>query len=385
MITTNQIAQMFETELNELIDYENTSFKLWTNVGKRKRFERVGNNVNTYISGDIRVSASSFTANRLVMGVNNVTIEFSVPVDPPKTTISQTEDDLEPIKNGQYWFVQKIMELLSGYFSKYQALELQDESGVTYGVGMVAGVSIPQGVDLNAWTDNAVPVNVYLEMNIVQGGIISLNIGVEMDGVSLPFQSFTPDRTGVLDTVLYSGDTSSKVLSTSSAFAAEVTIPTNTVYASSNAAVAYLLHGELNEVHFLKIKWGATDDADTALYLVSFIRETGGLQGVSIASATFRVAEVPDDAEMMSVPSGFQIGYFEVPSSDETSLTISVSSNCLAYIAGKAYELTAGEGKQIALSPKDIVYDDDSEEYRVYLITSSAVTVTSVNYAFEVL
>ena len=146
MITTEQLANLFEDELNALLDYENLSFKIWANAGERQRALRQGNDVFSYITGDIKVSASSITANRLIMGVNNLTLEFSVPVKPPKTKATQTADDLAPVRDGQYWFVQYIMGILSGYFQKYQAFEMKDESGVNYGVGLVAGVSIPQGI-----------------------------------------------------------------------------------------------------------------------------------------------------------------------------------------------------------------------------------------------
>lgn len=382
MITTQQLLNEFEADLNALLDYENLSFKLWADAGERKKAFRQGNDVYTCITGNVRVSASSITANRLIMGVNNLTLTFDVPVSPPKTKATQTADDLARIKDGQYWFVQYITGILSGYFQKYQAFEMQDEEGVNYGVGLVAGVSIPQDINLDAWLDDHIPVTVYIEANIVQGGIISLNIAVELDGEPLPFQSFTPDRTGVLAPDVYSGSDVSKVITTSSAFAAEVSVPTNTVYDSSAFAVSYLLHGDPNTAHFLKIKWGSAADADSALYLVSFTRATGGMQGVTIASVTFRVAEVQDDMELINVPSGFQVGYFVLASSDVASLSFSVSGACLAYIAGKAYELAGSEQITVAVAEQDIVYDEASDEYRLYLITSSFVTVIAGENTF---
>lgn len=149
MISTEQLSNKFENELNAVLDYENLSFKLWTTAGERVKSIRQGNDVYTFITGDIKVSANTITANRLVMGVNQITIEFDVPVDPPKTTAKQTAEDLDHIKNGQYWFVQYIMNVLSNYFKKYQAFMMQDENGVEYAVGIVAGVAIPQGIDLD--------------------------------------------------------------------------------------------------------------------------------------------------------------------------------------------------------------------------------------------
>ena len=384
MITTEQLAKIFENDLNALLDYDNLSFYLWTNVGERKKAMRQGNDVYSYINGNIKVAASSITANHLVMGVNQITLEFDVPVDPPKTTATQTAEYLARIKDGQYWFVQYIMGILSEYFQRYQTLELQDENGVTYGVGIVAGVAMPQGVNLQAWTGNSLPVNVYIEANIVQGGIISLDIGVELDGETLPFQSFIPDRSGVVSPDVYSGSEVSKVIATSSAFAAEVSIPTNSVYAASSAAVSYLLHGKSNVAHFLKIKWGTSDSADTGLYFVTFKRISGGMQGVTIASVTFQLAEIQDDINLINVPDGFQIGHFKLASSETESLTFTVSADCLAYIAGTVYEWTAGQNITIPIGAQSISYDEDKNQYFVYLITNKSVTVTGSDITFEV-
>ena len=252
MITTQQLLNEFEADLNALLDYENLNFKLWADAGERKKAFRQGNDVYTYITGNVRVSASSITANRLVMGVNNLTITVDIPVDPPKTTAQQAAGDLARVKNGQYWFVQYITGILTGYFQRYQAFEMQDEKGVNYGVGLVAGVAIPQDINLDAWLDDHIPVNIYIEANVVQGGIISLNIAVELDGEPVPFQSFVPDRTGVLDPSVYSGSEVSKVVVTSSAFAAEISIPTNTVYNITGNAVAAsttIQSGEIREVY----------------------------------------------------------------------------------------------------------------------------------------
>lgn len=384
MISTEQLANKFENELNAVLDYENLSFKLWTTAGERVKSIRQGNDVYTFITGDIKVSANTITANRLVMGVNQITIEFDVPVDPPKTTAKQTAEDLDHIKNGQYWFVQYIMNVLSNYFQKYQAFMMQDENGVEYAVGIVAGVAIPQGIDLQSWRSNSLPVNVYIEANIVQGGIISLDIDVEMDGEVLPFQSFIPDRAGVMTPDVYSGSEVSKVISVSSAFAAEVTIPSNVVYGSSSAAISYLLHGKQNVAHFLKIKWGKAEDAETGLYLVTMTRITGAMQGVSIASFTFRIAELQDNIDLINIPNGFQIGYFVVESSALESLTFTVSESCLAYIAGKVFEWTAGQSVTVSLEPDSIVYDETSDKYRVYLITNKPVGITGNGIDFEV-
>lgn len=89
--------------------------------------------------------------------------------------------------------------------------------------------------------------------------------------------------------------------------------------------------------------------------------------------------------ELINVPSGFQVGYFVLDSSDVSSLAFAVSGDCLAYIAGKAYEMEGSKQITVAVAEQDIVYDEDSDEYRLYLITSQQVTATASGYTFEVL
>lgn len=384
MVTVAQLAEKFEDELNALLDYENLSFKIWVDAGERQRPERVGNNVQTYINGEIVTTSSTIAPNKLLLGTNYFTIVFDVPVDPPKTTAKQTAEDLQRVINGQYWFVLQIFETLSAYFQQYRSIVLKDAEETEFSLGIVSAAAIPQGIDLTAWRGNTVPVNVYVEANVAQGGIVSLDVAVQLDGADVPFQSFTPERAGALDPAVYSGDDLSRVISTSTAFAAEISVPSNTVYGSSQAAVEYLLQGPPNMVHFLSVQWGG-EQAPSGLYLVTITQASGGVQGVQIASTTFRLAEVQPDIELIDVPDGFKVGYFELGSSDVTSISVTAGADCLAYIAGAARRLTANTAEEVSLSPKDIIYDDESEEYRVYMILSADVSVTAPGYSFEVL
>lgn len=377
MITTKQIADYIENGLNAELQYEGLSFKIWATAGERDKPVRSGNAVNYSIDGNFRVVTSSLTPNILVMGVNAFTLTFDVPVNPPKTSASQTAEDLARVRDGQYWFVLYIERIISSYFKLPQELSFTDEEG-TYNATLAAGVAIPEGIDLTAWRGNTVPVDVYIELTIGQNAVMSRSAVIEIDGEPVPFVSFIPERASVVDAAQYSSDESTKTLATASAIVAEVNIPLNTKYGSSDAVLDYFFGGHNNVVHFLKIALGQKSD----VYLVEISRSTVGLENAKIASSTFRLSEAVADADLLDVPEGFQVGYFTMQSSAVTSITITVGAPCLLYVAGQAYEVS--DQITVPLIPKYIPYNDDAGTYRLYVITNTAVTVSASGYTFEV-
>lgn len=377
MITTQQIAEYIENGLNAALQYEGLSFKIWATAGERDKPVRSGNAVNYSIDGNFRVVTSSLTPNILVMGVNAFTLTFDVPVNPPKTSASQTAEDLARVRDGQYWFVLYIERIISSYFKLPQELSFTDEEG-TYNATLAAGVAIPEGVDLTAWRGNTVPVDVYIELTIGQNAVMSRSAVIEIDGEPVPFVSFIPERASVVDAAQYSSDESTKTLATASAIVAEVNIPLNTEYGSSDAVLDYFFGGHNNVVNFLKIALGQKSD----VYLVEISRATVGLENAKIASSTFRLSEAVADADLLDVPEGFQVGYFTMQSSTVTSITITVSEPCLLYVAGKAYEVS--DQITVSLIPKYLPYNDEAGTYRLYVITNTAVTVSASGYTFEV-
>ena len=377
MITTQQIAEYIENGLNAELQYEGLSFKIWATAGERDKPVRSGNTVNYSIDGNFRVVTSSLTPNILVMGVNAFTLTFDVPVNPPKTSASQTAEDLARVRDGQYWFVLYIERIISSYFKLPQELSFTDEEG-TYNATLAAGVAIPEGIDLTAWRGNTVPVDVYIELTIGQNAVMSRSAVIEIDGEPVPFVSFIPERASVVDAAQYSSDESTKTLATASAIVAEVNIPLNTEYGSSDAVLDYFFGGHNNVVHFLKIALGQKSD----VYLVEISRATVGLENAKIASSTFRLSEAVADTDILDVPDGFQVGYFTMQSSAVTSITITVSAPCLLYVAGQAYEVS--DQITVPLIPKYLPYNDEAGTYRLYVITNTAVTVSASGYTFEV-
>lgn len=391
VIKAEQIAEIFEDGLNELLDYDGVSFHLWANAGEVIEPVRTGNAVYVTIDGSVRTSSSAMTANVLKMGVNTLSIEFSVPVVPPKTTASQTADDLIPVKDRQLWFVNYICAVISDYFTQYQTMTLEDDAGDSYTVGMIAGVTLPQAISLDAFMGNALPVNVYAECYIVEGGVNSRQIKIYIDGVEQPFQSVTPERDGLLSSDVHSGTTVSRSLLTSSGFVLQVTMPANTVYSFSDDAADFLFGGSPNVAHFLKISYGDTDYN----YLVTITKATAGIAEVKNASFTLELTEVEDNVQLLDFPDGFEVGYFTLSSSSSSSpftnsitgaatdtIGFSQSAPCYFYIGGKVYETTADDNElTITADETQTDYDADSGKYRLWYVASVSGSLFSFLYS----
>ena len=118
MITLEQFADIFQRGLNAVLKKNEIQFKIWSNVGKYQKAIRDGNTVTKYINGNLRVSSSANDANDLVMGVNGLTLDFIVPLKRPRTNAKQTAEELAAIQDGQYPFVEEIVNAIDGYFQK---------------------------------------------------------------------------------------------------------------------------------------------------------------------------------------------------------------------------------------------------------------------------
>lgn len=382
MIKLTQLAERFENELNTVLDNPEIQFKIWAEAGEHVRAMRNGNTVVHFINGNLRTSTSANDANDLVMGVNGLSLEFSVPVKQPRTNAKQTEEELAKIKDGQYPFVTYIVNAINGYFQRAQALSMPDESGVDFSVSYQAGTAVTGEVGLSSQLDNYVLVSVYIEVYFIEGGVSSKDVKVYFDNSTVPFMAVRHGRTPVVDGDVYMGKLVTKNIITSTAFAIDIDFPAN-ADVFTKACVQYLLDGEPNTAHFVKVVFG---ELDKQLYFMTLNTVQTSAQGISIAGGSASLMEVVENPAAVNLPAGFQFGRFTLENSQAQSISFTVSKACNAFIAGNAVNFAAGP-QTVNLTPSDIVYeetDDDTDgAYYVYLITDKAVTVTASSAPFE--
>ncbi len=373
-----QLVDCVETDLNTILHatMPDVSFKIWVDVGKhRKGGRRAGNKAPYEIEGIVSVTTSAMEPNDLVIGVNGATIEFKVPIDPPRTSANQTTQDLQAIENGQYKFVSAIGGILTDYFQSYKTFEFEDNDKTSYTVGVQGGASISGTVDISPVYGKSIPVSVYLEINIVENGIVSTDVSVYIDNVKIPKQALYPSRMSELNSDVLSGALDSTKLATSSALAFKINFPLTKSGVPSSALIRYLLRGEPNTAHFVDI-YGLESAPLHYFMLVS--TANAAIEGVSMIGGSMDLVPVTRYCDLVSVSKSYQVGVFKINRSVSVGTIVFREENNAefkAFVCGDV-RLFNKDG-DIRPSPDDLV--DNGDDYLVYMITDRAVEITPID------
>ena len=380
MITLNQLANYFEEGLNNTLNNSEIQFAVWADAGEYQKPVRDGNTVTNYIIGNLRTSTSANDATALVMGVNGLSLEFTIPTQAPRTNSTQTAAELQKIQNGQYPFIAYITGAISKYFQNSQVAQLPDDDGDQFSLSWVAGTAITGDVDIRSHIGESILFTVYIELTFVKGGISSKSVLTYIDDMAIPYKAVRHGRSTLIERDIYASNLNSKSVATSGAFSVDVEFPANSD-AATKACFDFLLNGNLNVAHFVKVQFGDTNER---LYFMTLNSVQTAAQGISILGVTASFLEVVDNALALNVPDSFQVGKFTLSSSNIKSITFTPSVSCLAYIAGEALQFSAGQAQTIEISPSTIQYNDDTQTYEVYLFTNIAVSVSNSSATFTV-
>ena len=364
MITVKQLSEVFENGLNTVLNNPEIQFKIWAEAGQHVGCRRDGNTVIYFINGNLRTSTAANDANDLVMGVNGLSLEFAVPIQQPRTNATQTTEELAKIKDGQYPFVTYIINAINGYFQTAKAISLTDDKGVEFSVAFQAGTVTPGNVDIVSKLGNYLPVPVYIEVYFVEGGVNSKDVKVYFDGKSMPFQAVRHGRSPMTERDVYAGTLVSKSLVTSTAFAIDVEFPV-TSDPATQACVNYLINGEPNVAHFVKVQFGSLNEK---LYLMTLNTVQTSAQGIAIAGVSASLMEVVENVSAIGVPNNYEVDKFTFQNSNATSVAFTAEADCLLYCAGETYSLSAGDSIEIPLYQSDYEYDEEDGVYYVYYV-----------------
>lgn len=367
MITLEEFSDRFQNGLNTALNKNEIQFKIWSNVGKYQKAIRDGNTVTKYINGNLRVSSSANDANDLVMGVNGLTLDLMVPVKRPRTNAKQTAEELAEIQDGQYQFVEEVVNAINAYFQTAVSTSMTDKNGKSYAVSYQAGTAVGGTVDLLPLVGRALEVSVYIEVYFIEDGVNSKSVKVYVDGISIPYTAARFGRSPVIERDVYADEFVSKSIITSTAIAIDLDFP-STAQESAGMALDYLFDGEPNVAHFVKVKWGTVKEKNYFMTINSAINST---QGITIAGASISLVEVGDN--VYGVPRSYQVRKFLFNTAEPDNLTFALSEKCNVYIAGKVYD--SSDYISINLKSTDLVYDEDLDLYTVTLVTDRVVNV----------
>ena len=389
MISITQLAARFETALNALrAEGEEWEFKIWANAGKYRKPRRQGNKVYYTLNGNLSTTTTAIEANVLVMGVNGLSLEFLVPSEPPRTNAQQTDAQLAKIQDGQFYFVSRITQILTEYFTGSKAFTMEDENGETFGCSMVGGVAVPQDIDLRAAAGESIPLRVSITLNFVLGGINALNVKLYMDGERVPYMSFIPSRATTLNTDVQSNDVEQKSIATSSVYGIEFTCPSSVSNPATSEAYNFIADAaEVNTAHFITVEWGSQR---TDAYLMFITDANVTAQGADFTGLHVTMAKVYGNEEYFKYPSTYGVHKLTAADSQAKSVSFSIAAipadrssktvDMPIHCAGRTRIITLTRDSDPAaimyrspkltfsLTAEDYSYNADEDTYDVYLI-----------------
>lgn len=371
MITLEQIAKYFEDGLNQTYNNPHIQFSIAPNAGIVRPPVREQNNITYYITGSMTVNSSSNDANLLVMGANGLSLEFAIPTRRPRTDPNQSPEELQKFREGQYLFVNEVVQAINTYFQKADSFNLSDGED-EYSLSFYAGTGMANGAQILPDLGECVIAYVSITLYFVKGGIISNKVIVTIDGQPVPFQAVRIGRSTVSDRDVYAGKQVSKAIASSSSFSIDFNFPLN-VDNATEETLSFLLDGQPNTAHFVTVRYGK--DAQTKIYLMSIDNTTENAEGVTVSGSSTALVEVVEHAEALNYPDGFQKIRFSMQSSEMNEITFNLSEECMYFLGGVTGE---GSGEiTIPLTKDDFVFNTEAGGYTVYLITDRAVFVTS--------
>lgn len=385
MITLKQFAEKIEEGLNDILfatlGNKEIRFKIWATAGEYKKPVREGNIITHEIIGNMRTGTSSNDANNvLAMGVNGLSLDFMLPIYPPRTNAAQTATQLAKISDGQYPFLELIINTLNSYFQKAQVMTMEDEEKVEFSVAFQAGTVIPGAVELAPKFGNAVPLNVFIQVYFIEGGTNSKDVKITVDGKLMPFQAIRLGRAAVLERDVYAGETVSKCLASSTAFSVDADYPSSNNPATVTA-LSYLLNGEANTAHFVGVQWG--ENIGKLFFMIYNTVQTSAT-GIAVAGVSASLVEIGGNDELYNLPQGFKIVQFTFDNSQTKTLTFTLSEECETFIAGIGASKRNGD-QTVNLTSLSFEFNEADGTYNVNLITDRQVTITNASVPFTVI
>lgn len=373
MIDINDIAEMIETGLNQRNGESGISYRIWGSAGENQPLERVGNTLTEYIYGTLVRTSSANDASTIAMGANTLVLDLYVPIKNPMTYPSGLPTPR--IVEGQYPFLDTVLKTVDGYFTLARSFQYTsiDTLGVSrsYSVGMNAEVSTTGTVDLLPIVGNGVLISVGIELLFVEDGVNARDVTITIDGnrTTVPYQSVQFGDSAMRSSDVRSGDKRSRSYDSATSVAFSITFPA-TDQAFTQTLLEYIFDPVPNQAHFVTIEVGD----ETYSYFMLLDAPNASAQQVANIGLTVGFVEVIGDVEIMNVPSTYRVGRFTLASSSVNGISFSISK-CTFYIAGNVY-ISSG-AQTISIEPEDIIYDEEEDEYYVYLIAdNSRVTVT---------
>lgn len=385
MITLKKISKILEEGLNKTLNNPEIQFKIWAEAGHYQKPRREGNNVIEYINGNLRNTASSNDATGLIMGVNQLSLEFLIPVQRPRTNIKQTNEDLDKIKDGQFQFIHDIVEAINNYFDTLRTIAYMEGNDYIR-CGVVAGTAVSGIIDMVPNIGNCTSVDVYLELYYSVNGMPSTDVTVYLDGETgfsdegRPYKALRVGRTALAERSVFADKLTSKNIVTSTALTIDIDLP---VYmnkktvpgALTDMGANFLVTGEPNIARFVRIN-RLGGNGMGGVYFMTVNSAQMSAENVLFTGYTLSLMEVTDNN--FNVPDSYQIAKF-IYYTSAYPITFEADKECWIYVDGNVQYVSPRDMVTIAAEAPAFEYNEDTDLFEVCVVSNKAATFTAVN------
>jgi hypothetical protein len=318
MIELKKIVNQLEDKLNNNI--YGVNFAIATDTAKFKRSLRKANIIEERINGLLRVMSSDTTNlsdGKLFATLScNLKVIFKLEGDEEDKIIYNEKGEETGVIPGYKSKIETIRNALSNVFQSNEQ-ETMTETVVENGERVnkeylvIKLYQFPESGERLQVQElgDSYSFNIYISYMFVEGGISSYDTVYTLDGIVIPFQTFTTYRTPTMDGNVYA-DTingATKNLISQTTFSVAFKLPALKNNITKNM-FRFIFGGKINQAHLLNIKYPSFDgSAEEYNYLVVYGENS--LMGDTILNMgqNITLMEATDDYELLNFPEKYYI------------------------------------------------------------------------------
>ena len=313
MIGLETLKNKIQSLLNDVAGSSQLEFVLAMDTGDfQKALKDQYNNYDTaFVNGIVSVTDSKVTPTQGGLKISSVTVRAEVVVPLTRNQRARTDrtyagTDLNTTVEGY----EQHLDLIRGIINEVCSQPIVYPETVTgesdYNVAATFAFTVTGTRQRRPQVGDSMTFIFYAYFDIIQGGDNSREYKFFIDGQEVPYIRANITREQTIETDQYSDDRAAKATSTGGLFQVSFNFP-SFISKYSNAIKDFLINGDSNTVHILRVLAGhtfATPNTATEFVKVVFIKGVDeSVEGTMNAGVTASLVEAPNDYEIMTVPS----------------------------------------------------------------------------------
>lgn len=287
----------------EAISPEDLYFHIVSDTGEYKSPSRKGNIVKDYINGVLSLNSSDISNLTDGTVVATQTARLDLLVRLPDITADEQWNgkQLETI-NAKIDRVRAVLNILTQE-STFE--ELEDNDHVTYAVSTIYQNAVSGERNIVANVGDSYTFTIYVYYILIQGGVNTKSLVFNIDGVNIPFQAVTMNRSKTFDSNVFSNTTDGSVKSMAVQANWSVTFELPAIQSDFyNNIINFLFaQDKLNTAHCLSFSQGGVNHSK----LVSLAEVN--LNGETIKNAGLKITffESVDSYYLIALPNNYEL------------------------------------------------------------------------------